>query len=280
MSETIPVTVVIPVRNEERNLTACLERLSRFAAVLVVDSGSTDDTVAIARRYGAEVLQFAWNGQYPKKRNWVLLNHRFETEWVMFLDADEIVDDRFCDALRAAVRDRTCDGYWLNYTNYFLGRRLRHGLPQRKLAVFRVGSGLYERIEEAAWSNLDMEIHEHPIIQGRVGEIQEPIEHHDYKGLSKFLQRHIEYAQWEARRLILLQSGGAARSANLTQRQRAKYGNLERWWYPYVYFAYVYVVRLGFLDGFVGLLYALYKCWYFQSIRLLVQEYRGEARAA
>ena len=277
MSAKIPVTVVVPVRNEEKNLPQCLERLSRFAEVVVVDSNSTDATREVAARYGATVLQFDWNGRYPKKRNWTLENHSFATPWVFFLDADEIVDERFCDAVERAVRGGSCAGYWINYANVFLGRTLRHGLPQRKLALFRIGSGLYERIEESAWSKLDMEIHEHPIIAGAIGEIAEPVEHRDFRGLSKFLEKHIEYAQWEARRLLRLEADASTGAASLTARQRYKYGNLRRWWYPYAYFLYVYIVRLGVLDGRAGFLYAFYKCWYFQSIQLLRKEYAGEA---
>src|SRR5437588_9419273 len=92
----IPVTVVIPVRNEERNLARCLERLGAFAHVLVVDSGSSDATVEIARAHGAEVIDFTWNGRYPKKRNWVLTTQTLPTEWVLFLDADEIVTSALC----------------------------------------------------------------------------------------------------------------------------------------------------------------------------------------
>jgi glycosyltransferase involved in cell wall biosynthesis len=277
MIEKIPVTVVIPVRNEERNLPLCLSRLSRFHALVVVDSGSTDATPDVARRFGAEVVQFKWDGHYPKKRNWMLLNHKFRTEWVLFLDADEVVDDRFCDAVQSSIRDGEYDGFWLNYTNYFLDAELRHGLPQRKLALFKVHSGLYERIDELAWSGLDMEIHEHPIIKGPIGHIDGTIEHRDFRGLSHFLKKHVDYAQWEARRILLLEDRNAAGSADLTKRQLYKYGNITKWWYPYVYFAYTYFIKLGMLDGRAGFGYAFYKLWYFKTIQLLVREYRSEA---
>ena len=135
------------------------------------NSQSTDQSAEIARSFDVKLLQFTWDGGYPKKRNWVLINHALANEWVLFLDADEVVDFRFCDEIAAAVASDRCDGYWLNYTNHFLGRKLRYGVPQRKLALFRVGRGLYEWIDEQRWSNLDMEVHEHPVIDGHVGEI-------------------------------------------------------------------------------------------------------------
>ena len=269
---SIPVTVVVPVKNEERNLTRCLNGLSRFSEVVVVDSNSTDGTKMIARSCGARLIEFHWDGRYPKKRNWLLINHVLENDWVLFLDADEFVGDDFCDEVAAAIQSSPDVGYWLNYTNYFLGRRLKHGVPQRKLALFKIGSGLYERIEEDSWSGLDMEVHEHPILVGSVGEIRAPVVHNDYRGIEKFLDRHRDYARWEARRIRLLEQEGTV--SGLTLRQRFKYRYLAYWWYPLFYFAYSYFLRFGFLDGAAGLQHAFYKTWYFVTIRLLVCELR------
>lgn len=266
----LPVTVAVPVRNEAANLARCLERLGRFAEIVVIDSGSTDATVEIARSFGARVVQFEWNGRYPKKRNWFLLNEPPQCSWVLFLDADEFVDDRFCEALARAIDGSECDGFWLTYTNVFLGRELHHGVVQRKLALFRTGKALYERIDEDGWSSLDMEIHEHPIVDGKVGEISVPVEHRDFKGIAHFITKHRDYAQWEAQRYAALQATPEAWT-HFTSRQRFKYRHLAKWWYPWFYFLFAYVVKRGFLDGSAGFHYAFYKLWYFQSIRLLIQ---------
>ena len=210
---------------------------------------------------------------YPKKRNWVLLNHDFATDWVLFLDADEFVNDAFCDVVAKAVASDEHAGYWLNYTNYFLGRELKHGVPQRKLAMFKIGSGLYERIDETAWSKLDMEIHEHPIIEGTIGVIAERINHRDFCGLERFLDRHGDYAAWEANRVLHLETE-PEKKAQLTGRQRFKYRNVERWWYPWFYFFYTYIVKLGVLDGAAGFHYAFYKAWYFLTIKLMIKGLR------
>ena len=85
----LPLTVVIAVKNEERNLPLCLERLSRFSKIVVIDSGSTDQTRVIAEKFGCEFISFKWDGHFPKKRNWFLLNHRVDQPWVFFLEADE-----------------------------------------------------------------------------------------------------------------------------------------------------------------------------------------------
>lgn len=273
MTAAIPISVVIPVRNEEANLAECLSRLGEFSEVLVVDSGSTDRTCQIATDHRAQVIQFSWDGHYPKKRNWVLLNHPLRNAWVLFLDADELVTREFCDEVRRAVDDYHCAGFWLSYTNHFLGRPLRHGDPQRKLALFKVGSGLYERIEEDTWSKLDMEVHEHPLVDGEVGRIAAPIDHRDDRGLAKFIERHKDYALWEARRTLQLRKSGPDRWAQLTKRQRQKYRNIDAWWFAPAYFVSCYVAKFGFLDGAVGLYYAFYKFWYFLTVRLLIREH-------
>lgn len=267
----IPVTIAIPVKNEEANLARCLARLSQFAEVVLIDSGSTDRTLEIAREYGVKAIQFKWNGTYPKKRNWYLMNHQPSQPWVMFLDADEFIDEAFCNELRSALMKENMDGYWLSFTNFFLSKALKYGLQQRKLALFRVGKGFYERIEENGWSKLDMEVHEHPIIDGNVGAIAAPIDHHDYKGLAKFIERHKDYAQWEALRYIELKTDPDT-GKHFTSRQKFKYQHLEKWWYPWFYFLFNYIIKFGFLDGGPGFHHAAYKAWYFQTIRLLIQE--------
>jgi glycosyltransferase involved in cell wall biosynthesis len=87
----IPVSVLIPIRNEEANLPRCLESVRWADEILVVDSQSTDASATVARRYGAEVVQFRFNGVWPKKKNWALENLPFRHEWVLILDADEVM---------------------------------------------------------------------------------------------------------------------------------------------------------------------------------------------
>ena len=289
----LPVTVVIAVKNEERNLPLCLERLSRFSKIVVIDSGSTDQTRAIAEKFGCEFIPFKWDGHYPKKRNWYLLNHRVDTPWVFFLDADEYVTDEFVNELERAIVKTQHAGFWVNYSNYFLGQELKHGVPQLKLPLFKVGAGLYERINEDAWSSLDMEVHEHPVLQGSVGELKSKIDHNDFKGLHSYIAKHNEYSSWEARRYMKLQIAGAtmrasttatavtetgttpdvlADSEHFTATQRRKYNNLTHWWLAPAYFLYTFVYKLGFLDGRAGYAFARMKAIYFWQIRLKIAE--------
>ncbi len=299
----LPVTVVIPVKNEADNLPRCLGRLSAFAQVVVVDSGSSDATCEIAQEAGAEVLQFKWNGQFPKKRNWVLRNYAFTTDWVLFLDADEFVTERFVEELRRVLAETTCVGFWLNYERWFLGKQLKHGDEFNKLALFRFGAGEYERIEENSWSQLDMEIHEHPILEGPLGEIRAPIEHNEYRGLHHYIAKHNEYASWEAARYLQLVegtstlnhtltrnlnpdilgdgsgAGASSRAPTLTMRQQRKYRHIAKWWAAPVYFLRGYFLKRGFLDGAAGFHFAFCKAVYFYQIRLKIKEFERDSNS-
>jgi glycosyltransferase involved in cell wall biosynthesis len=278
-NKTIPITVVIPIKNQASALSRCLEPLREFAAVVVVDSGSTDETIEVAQRWGAEILRFTWNGCYPKKRNWVLQTYSFSTAWVLFLDADEIVTPAFINELRSAIVSTHYVGYWIKYANFFQGRLLRFGVPQRKLALFKAGSGFYERIEENRWSDLDMEVHEHPILDGPLGKIKSGIRHEDYSCLSAFIERHNQYSTWEARRYITKRVNPSDSPQSLTFRQRVKYSLLESRWLSLFYFIYTYILLGGFLDGSAGLHYAIYKSRYFFDIRQKIAEMRRHAAA-
>ena len=277
----LPVTVCIPVRNEAKNLPACLESLGdHFAQIVVVDSRSADATREIAARAGAVVLEFAWDGKFPKKRNWALRHHRWETPWVLFLDADERVTPEFVEELRRVLPTTDKAGFWISFTDWFMGQPLNHGDVFCKLALFRIGAGEYERFPEEWWSDLDMEVHEHPVLGGEVGDIQARLEHHDYRGLHSYIWRHNEYSTWEAKRFLWLASADPAEWEKLIPRQRFKYRHLDKWWFAQVYFLLCYVAKWGFLDGLAGARFAFFKRRYFEDIRLKILETRNKTDAA
>ncbi|MEI6891691.1 MAG: glycosyltransferase family 2 protein [Pontiella sp.] len=268
----IPITVVIPVKNEEKNLPRCLALLRDFSEVLVVDSSSTDATRSIAEQHGAQVVDFKWNGKFPKKRNWVLRNVELKNEWVLFLDADEYVSSEFCEEVQRITKNSTCDGFWITYHNFFMGRKLKHGDPMRKLALFRKGRGEYEKIEEDSWSHLDMEVHEHPLINGPVGSIAVPVEHHDYKGYEAYVTRHNAYSTWEAQRYLALRKMGFY---ELTGRQKIKYRLMGSWLLGPIYFIGSYIFKMGFLDGKAGWILAKNKHIYFFQIKCKIDELKS-----
>jgi glycosyltransferase involved in cell wall biosynthesis len=274
MSLALDLTIAIPVRNEERNLAGCLEAIGPDLArhIVVIDSGSTDKTVEIARSMGAEVVDFKWDGRFPKKRNWFLRNHTPTTKWVFFLDADEYLTADFKAELRKTLQDQqnTKVGYWLSYTIYFLGEQLKGGYPLRKLALFQVGAGEYERIDEDQWSKLDMEVHEHPVLAGEIGVIQSKIDHQDFRGVSHYVLKHNEYAGWEAARF--LKTNSAAVSDKWTWKQRLKYRLMQSIWIGPAYFCGSFFLLGGFRDGARGLAFAILKMSYFTQIYCKIRE--------
>lgn len=271
------LTVVVPTKNEEKNLPVCLENVRELAHVVIVDSASVDATVKIATDRGREVVGFTWNGRFPKKRNWLLRNYSFKTPWVMFLDADERMTEAFKEELTtflASKESERCDVIRCFYDNWFMGRMLRHGDVMQKTAVLRVGAAEYERIEEDHWSDLDMEIHEHiiPRREGAEHTIATRLEHHDKRSLESYFRKHEEYAKWEANRyrMLIEKYGTIANVPDLTARQRQKYANITKWWLAPAYFIVSYILKRGFLDGKAGFVFACDKMRYFWKIRKLL----------
>jgi len=271
----LDLTIAIPVKNEEKNIAGCLEAIGPDFArrVVLIDSGSTDETVEIAMNYGAEIVNFRWDGRFPKKRNWYLRNFRPDTKWILFLDADEYLSEDFKSELRDALQGSDKIGYWLRYTVYFLGKELKGGYPLRKLALFRVGAGEYERIDEEKWSKLDMEVHEHPILEGAIGELKSKIDHQDFRGISHYILKHNEYASWEAYRYI--KSGKDAEFSNkLTKKQRLKYWMMGTPLIGVFYFFGSFIFLGGFRDGTRGLAFAILKMSYFTQVYCKIREIR------
>lgn len=274
MAEPLDLTIAIPVRNEEKNLPACLAAIGSDLArhIVIIDSGSTDRTCEIASMHGVDVINFTWDGRFPKKRNWYLRNHTPETKWILFLDADEFLTDGFKRELRQALQgENDLVGYWLRYTIYFMGKELKGGYFLHKLALFRVGAGEYERIDEEQWSKLDMEVHEHPVLEGKIGTIKAKIDHQDMRGVSYYVTKHNEYSSWEAARFLKM-----ANDTRITSRwswmQRVKYGLMRGPFLGPAYFLGSFILMGGFRDGKRGFAFAMLKMAYFTQVYCKIQE--------
>ena len=258
----LPVSVIVAARNEEKNLPRCLASLSEVGEVYVIDSQSTDATPEIARSFGAKVVQFHYQGGWPKKRQWAMENLSFEYDWILLIDADEALTPELAEEIRSSIRIPDVNGYFISLQMYFLGRRLRHGDASFwKLALFRRGKGRYEcRLRDQNPSMADMEVHEHVVVEGRTPRLKRPLIHHNVESLSHYIQKHDEYSNWEARVLLQGEQGGTELPPAVfgTQAQRRRW--LKKKLYalpgsPVLLFFYRYFLRLGFLDGIPGLIY-------------------------
>jgi len=268
--QVLPVSVIVPVRNEARNLPRCLESLAGVGEIYVIDSQSTDDTVSIAQSRGAKVVQFHYAGGWPKKRQWAMDTLPFAYDWILLLDADEVLPPELVEEIRHVVQNPAVNGYSIRLQMYFLGRILRHcDASFWKLSLFRKGRGHFEcRLKDQDASMADMEIHEHVVVDGSTAELRNALVHHNVDSLSRYILKHNEYSNWEAR--VLLKAEGDPEddseemSADLfgTQAQRRRW--LKRHLYrlpgsPVLLFLYRYVFRLGFLDGMPGLIYCTFQ---------------------
>ena len=265
-SHVLPVTVIIPVRNEARNLPRCLESLRDVGEVFVIDSQSTDETGAIAESFGAKVVQFHYHGGWPKKRQWAMDTLPTAYDWILLLDADEVVTPELSREICQAVQNPRVTGYRICLQLYFLGKLLRHcDASFWKLSLFCKGQARFEcRLKDQDASMADMEIHEHVIADGPTGELRNPLVHHNFESLSRYIQKHDEYSNWEARVLSRADESSEEMRASLfgTQAQRRRW--LKRKLYrlpgsPVLLFLYRYVFRLGFLDGVPGLIYCTFQ---------------------
>ncbi len=279
----LPVSVIIPTRNEARNLPLCLQSLQEAGEIYVIDSQSTDETIEIARSHGAEVVQFRYNGGWPKKRQWALNTLPLAFEWVLLLDADEALTPALKDEIRNAVENPAIHGYYLNLEMYFLGRPLRHcGASFQKLSLFRRGKGHFERrLQDQDTSMCDMEVHEHVIVQGQTAKLKNSLQHRNFDSLDRYIEKHNGYSNWDAK--VYLEGDSACHElpaslfGNQAQRRRwLKKHCLALPGTPLIFFCYRYLLRLGFLDGVPGLIYCGLQAIQVFHIKAKIRELRTQ----
>jgi glycosyltransferase involved in cell wall biosynthesis len=274
------LTAVILTRDEERHIARCLESIAGVAdRVLVVDSGSTDRTVEIARELGAEVRENAWIN-YATQMNWGINRVPDGTEWVLRLDADEVVSPGLATEIAAKLPGMPADidGVYVSRRMTFLGRPIRWGgiFPVRVLRLFRAGCGRCEN----RWMD------EHILVDGATAEFAGEIVDDNRNSLTWWTQKHNAYASREVVDLLNLEHGFMAHEtvANLHSGQQAGvkrwlkehvYARLPGGFRAFAYFVYRYVIRLGFLDGKEGTAFhVLQGFWYRYLVDAKLHEVR------
>jgi glycosyltransferase involved in cell wall biosynthesis len=281
----LPVSVLIPAKNEEDNLSACLTSVARADEVFVVDSQSSDRSIEICESYGAQVVQFHFNGRWPKKKNWSLENLPFRNEWVLIVDCDERITPELWAEIETAIQNPEYNGYYLNRKVFFLGKWIRFGgkYPDWNLRLFRHEKGRYENLGTEEIRNTgDNEVHEHVVLEGKVGYLKEDMLHIDFRDIYHWLERHNRYSNWEAQvyfNTLTKRGDSGTIGANLfgdsVQRKRF----LKKIWVrlpfkPLLRFILAYVIRLGFLDGLAGYTYARLLSQYEYQIGVKLYELR------
>ena len=247
---TIPVTVLIVTKNEEQRLAACLHAVQDFAHVIVIDLESRDRTKQIAADHGARVIEFIWNGQYPKKRQWVLETVPISTEWILWVDADEIITPALKAEIAALFESGpACAGYFIKGRYRLQGRVLRFGVQNSKLVLFKRGAFSFPVVDDLDIPGMgEIEGHYQPVPTdpaARIGVLKEAMIYGAYDDPRAWIFRHEKYARWE----VGMNAKDAWPADPVPWRQRVKVGLRQTRFRPEVMFLISYVMKLGLLDG-------------------------------
>jgi glycosyltransferase involved in cell wall biosynthesis len=244
------LSVFIIALNQEANIGECLESVSFADDLVVVDTGSADRTVELARAYTDRVLTAPWEG-FGRTKNYALDQTR--GDWVFSLDTDERVPPALKDEILAVVTsDGPQVGYRVPRKNYFCGRWIRHlgWYPDYTLRLFRRGTGRFR----------DREVHEEVEVAGPVGVLRNPLEHYSYRSVGEYVTRMDRYARLAA--------------VELAKRGRRPFPG-ELVFRPFFTFLHLYILRRGFLEGATGynlaVLMSMYKFLKYYYLRELSQ---------
>ncbi len=268
------LTIVTLTYNEEKNIAECIDSCNGIAdRVIVIDNYSTDNTVSIAREHGAEVMES--NLLVRDRINMILKNNYIKTCWVLFLDADERMTPEsslefrnLC--LEYSSNDRV-NGIVVRYRPVFIGKVLYHGgfSPLKKLRAFKIGTGYYEKAE----------VDEHFVLNsGRMVYMKSDFIHLEYKGMRTWIDKHNVYAQraamdytYKFHDIEKINYSGLERTAKIKRMLKYNiYYKLPMGVRAKLFYFYCYYMRLGFLDGKEGKIYAfLHSYWY----RYLIDAY-------
>jgi glycosyltransferase involved in cell wall biosynthesis len=259
----VPVTVLVHALNEEINLPHALRDVVGWAAqVFVIDSASCDKTAELARAAGVTVVSRpCTRTRLVEQRNWALETLPIDHEWVFILDADETMEPPLKEEIVAAVarNDPAKDGYWLRFKTIFMGKWIRRAsmYPTWSLRLFRHQVVRYERRSANA----------HPqLAPGREGFLQGHLLHQDRKGFEYYVQRMNEFSTLEAQAYRDVQEGrhgdllrGRLFGTKTERRRWLKERFIRLPFRPALAFCYLYVIRLGVLDGRAGFDYCVLK---------------------
>lgn len=274
------VSILILTKNEEQDLPDCLRSVSWSDDVHVYDSGSMDDTVAIARKYGAKVTErtygeskLAFGGDEASHRNWGLQNIPFNHPWVFVIDADERMTPDLIQAVNAAVAspgDKVA--FRVQRRDYFLGTWLKHVQTSPfYLRLFRPEKIRHERL-----------INTISIADGPIDQVTGYLDHFPFsKGMGNWIDRHNGYSRFEAQQIVANRAQGGSFSVmkafTATDFHQRRYHQKELFYRlpfrPVIKFLLLYVGKRGFLDGKAGFTYALLQSIYEYFIVLKVKEF-------
>lgn len=266
------VSVLIPTKNEERNLQACLDSVAWANEIIVYDSFSNDSTVEIAKKNNVKIVQRQFDN-FSTHKNWALDHIEFRNTWILIVDADECITPLLAEEInRLLQKGPDKNGYYIARKNYFDGKWIRHGgwYPDWNLRLFKLGHACYE----------ERIVHEHMLVDGPAGYLQEPLLHYDDKGMERYFDRHNIYSSLEAvecyQFLHKKKQMGTLKEYWKSGPHRRRFLKQLAYRYlpcrPLFKFLWMYFFKLGFLDGRIGLRFCLLHTFYEYQIALKVKE--------
>ncbi len=270
------VTAIVLTLDEEKNIGACLKSIAGFCSrVIVLDSGSKDRTLEIARELGADIYEHPFT-YYAAQYNWGVDNANITTRWTLRLDADERFTPEVCARCESLLTEHAEDdtnGIVMESDFFFLGRQMKHGgSKKRKIMLFKTGKGRIEDRKRDAHTIL---------LEGRTVAIKERYLHYDFKDLTSYISRYNWYAIRELQDYIAFEQGAsfdANTDPQLMQHRKKKftvYYRAPMFLRAWLWFIYNYYFRLGFLDGKEGYLYHYFESyWYRFLVDAKIYEYR------
>jgi glycosyltransferase involved in cell wall biosynthesis len=263
-TKKLPVSVIIPVKNESKNIQPCLHSVDWADEVFVVDSQSTDGTIEKAKEFGATVVQFHYEGGWPKKKNWALKNLPIKNNWLLILDADERVTHELRDEISEAIQNEDIDGYYLRWKFIFLGRWQKHSWNHGwMLRLIRKGAGEYEDLGMRAEGGWDNEVHENIVIKGNTACLKNTLLHESNNNLSQWINKQNQFSDWNTIRRIRQMQDKRPSMRNmwskdpLKRRRYLKALFLRTPCKPLIMFIYLYFIKLGMLDGVPGFYFCM-----------------------
>ena len=286
---SVPITALVLSLNEAANIGRCLRSLSFASEVIVVDSYSTDDTLALARSYGARVIQHEYSS-HPAQWQWILDNVKTANAWIFAVDADFAVSAELWrlieDCLRRHAEERQSkQGYYVRHLQVFGGRQLRFGTmyPRYWLRVFD---------RRAVVVDPDDKVDVHFVIPGgNVGYLEADVVEDNVRdrNLTLWIGKQVKFARRQSQEELMrrAQPFGSQPTYAMpgtpdyrTWRSKQMWFRLPLYLRPFLLFAYRYVVRLGFLDGQPGLLYHFTQALLYRlAVDVYLQRERRSSRA-
>jgi len=254
---SIPISVIIITKNEEKNIYDCLNGLKEYSEIFVIDSFSIDKTKEIASSFAnVKIINFKWKGQYPKKKQWSLDNVPAKNDWILLIDADEIYNDKINNEIAEKINKTGNNAFYICSNVFFQNHKLNYGRRNSKISLFKKGYAFFPEINDLHIKDFwEVEGHYQPTVNGKIGKLKNTYDHNNKNNFYNLMQKHDMYSTWQANIHENIYGNGL--------RGLLKKIFLNSRFTPLIAFIDSYFFKIGFLDGYYGYAYAKFRYNYY-----------------